>query len=279
LIQKEIKEGARFEFGKNWERFISCLNEERIKIAEKSLCNMLMCDDLKGKSFIDVGCGSGLFSLAAVRLEAEYVYSFDYDPQSVSCCLKLKNLFFSNISRWMIEEGSVLDEDYLKSLGTFDVVYSWGVLHHTGAMWRALENVSLLVKNGGKLYISIYNDQGKISQVWRAVKIAYNKLPTGFKFLILWPAFVGFWGLTMIKDILRGKPFYTWRNYSRKSTRGMSFYYDVIDWIGGFPFEVAKPEEIFNFYRNKGYILEKLKTCGGKIGCNEFVFTLSNQNK
>jgi 2-polyprenyl-6-hydroxyphenyl methylase/3-demethylubiquinone-9 3-methyltransferase len=74
----------------------------------------------------------------------------------------------------------------------------------------------------------------------------------------------------MVRDILRGKPFHTWRNYS--SFRGMSPWRDVVDWVGGYPFEVAKPEEIFDFYRKKRFILTRLKTCGGGRGCNEFVF-------
>jgi 2-polyprenyl-6-hydroxyphenyl methylase/3-demethylubiquinone-9 3-methyltransferase len=52
----------------------------------------------------------------------------------------------------------------------------------------------------------------------------------------------------------------------------MSIYRDVVDWIGGFPFETAKPETIFRFYRDRGFVLEELTTCGSRHGCNEFVF-------
>src|SRR5213076_551237 len=142
-VQASAKEDnskeLRFAFGRNWARFLRHLNEDRILAAETSLCSMLELKSLEGKAFLDIGSGSGLFSLAARRLGAR-VHSFDYDSQSVACTSELKRRYFADDADWTIEEGSALDADYLKSLGTFDVVYSWGVLHHTGQMWQALEN-------------------------------------------------------------------------------------------------------------------------------------------
>jgi 2-polyprenyl-3-methyl-5-hydroxy-6-metoxy-1,4-benzoquinol methylase len=149
MEQREL----RFEFGKNWSAFLPVLNEERIGIAETSLKAALGVENLHGKSFLDVGCGSGLFSLAAVRLGAT-VHSFDYDPQSVAAAAELKRRYCPNAEHWSIEQGSVLDRTYLWRLGQFDIVYSWGVLHHTGDMWRALENVLPLLRepNGTALH-------------------------------------------------------------------------------------------------------------------------------
>lgn len=265
----EIKEGQRFEFGKNWARFLSVLTEERITEAERSLKKMLDVDDLKGKSFLDIGSGSGLFSLAARRLGAR-VYSFDYDPQSVACTAELKHCYFNNDPNWTVKEGSVLDRKQLSALGQFDIVYSWGVLHHTGAMWQALENVVPLVAEKGQLFIAIYNDQEIISQAWTQIKRFYNFLPRSLRFLILFPSGLYFLGAPAIIDLVRLKPFSSWRDYVRK--RGMAPWRDVIDWVGGYPFEVAKPEEIFEFYHKKGFELKTLVTCGGYNGCNEYVF-------
>lgn len=188
----EVAKGERFKFGANWQEFLAVLNDERIALAEQSLRNMLKVD-LKGKRFLDVGSGSGLFSLAARRLGAT-VHSFDYDPQSVACTEELRRRYFPNDEKWTVEQGSVLDQDYLKTLGQGDVVYSWGVLHHTGAMWQALENVIPLVRVGGTLFIAIYNYQRISSSVWLRVKRAYNHLPSALRWLILGPALLRLWG-------------------------------------------------------------------------------------
>ncbi len=265
----EVAQGQRFEFGKNWAWFLNGLTDARIGRAVDSLRQMLGVETLEGKRFLDIGSGSGLFSLAARRLGAQ-VHSFDYDPQSVACARELRNRYYPGDNDWKVERGSALDEDYIRSLGEFDVVYSWGVLHHTGAMWPALANATLPTRAGGKLFIAIYNDQGTASRRWTQVKRAYNRLPRPLRFLVVWPSF---WVLNwrhMVKDALRLRPFQTLRNYSRE--RGMNFWRDHIDWVGGYPFEVAKPEEIFDFYRERGFTLLKLRTCAGSLGCNEFVF-------
>ena len=258
-----------FDFGENWRRFLAELDDERISQAEISLKRMLEVDDLIGKSFLDIGSGSGLFSLGARRLGAR-VHSFDYDPESVKCTAALKRQYFPDDDGWTVEVGSVLDANYMKSLGHFDVVYAWGVLHHTGALWESLGNVLPNVAQSGLLYIAIYNDQGRSSRYWKLVKQTYNRLPRGLRFLVLGPAYARLWGPTTIKDLLRGKPFKTWRSYRER--RGMSPRRDVTDWVGGYPFEVAKPEQIFDFCRTRGFMLTRLVTQGGGHGNNEFVF-------
>lgn len=259
---QEIIAGDRFKFGENWLSFLRVLNDKRIVEAEKSLKTLLEVDSLEGKSFLDVGSGSGLFSLAARRLGAR-VHSLDYDPQSVACTRELKLRYFPNDGQWIIDEGSVLDEKYLNALGTFDIVYSWGVLHHTGAMWTAMENIAPLVARGGKLYIAIYNDQILVSSYWKLIKKLYNNNKV-LRFAILLVHIPYFYGVVLAyKVITRQK---------KLSRRGMSYWHDLKDWLGGWPFEVAKPESIFDFYRERGYTLSRMKTCGGKHGCNEFVF-------
>ena len=260
---------GRFAFGANWSRFRFAIDGERIEQATRSFKALLGDGPFVGRTMLDVGCGSGLSSLVARRL-GMHVRAFDYDSDSVACSKEVRQMFAAEDSDWVIEQGDALDERYMSSLGEFDVVYSWGVLHHTGAMWRAIENAMNRVAPSGAFAIAIYNDQGGTSRRWRAVKRLYHKLP---KFLQ--PALVAICiPIQCWKDFLlgalRGSPLVAWRAYGRE--RGMSPWHDMVDWVGGYPFEVAKPEEIFEFFRARGFSLIKLKTCGGGLGCNEFVF-------
>lgn len=270
-FEDEVARGDRFEFGKNWSRFLKTLNEDRIATAEESLRTHLGADDLSGRTFLDIGCGSGLLSLAARRLGA-LVHSLDFDPSSVRCARELKRVYFPEDPAWTIEQASVLDAEHIGSLGKFDIVYSWGVLHHTGAMHQALANAALPVRDGGRLFVAIYNHQPRKSQRWTRIKKFYCSLP-GF-------AKVPFTACMMApreaKLLLRycvtlrpHKYLRLWNEYSRK--RGMNRWHDYVDWLGGYPFETARPEEIVHFYRERGFYVEHLKTVGGGSGCNEFV--------
>lgn len=268
----EITRGERFEFGDNWSRFLNVLDETRIARAEESLRSMLECEDLEGRTFLDIGSGSGLFSLAARRLGAR-VHSLDYDPRSVACTRELKNRFFGGDQQWTVEEGSALDEAYIRSLGAFDVVYSWGVLHHTGNMWPALENASLPVAAGGQLFVAIYNDMGSKSRRWTWIKKTYNALPQFLKI----PFALAMMAPEELKALLRSLVLLNPSEYLARWThydvnRGMSHWRDIIDWVGGYPYQYAKPEEIFDFYRARGFQLMKMKCGGVGLGCNEFVF-------
>lgn len=271
MRQTAIDDPARFAFGANWSRFLSVLDDDRITEAEKSLQNMLGVTDLKAKTFLDIGSGSGLFSLAARRLGAK-VHSFDYDPQSVACTAELKRRYFDGDGAWHVEQGSALDQVYMRQLGQFDVVYSWGVLHHTGAMWIGIENASQRVAGGGRMFIAIYNDQGLKSHGWWLVKYLYNKLPRPLNTLYAYCLGLAAHALNILKYTLKLQPMTAIRpllNYKQK--RGMSVMHDLIDWMGGFPFEFARFEVLEGYLHARGFKLIKGNQATS-LGCHEMVF-------
>src|SRR5689334_14845653 len=251
-----MSKSFRFEFGKNWLAYASHIDEPRVSSACEGVREQL--GDIEGKTFIDVGSGSGVMSLAAHRLGAR-VFSFDVDPLSVACTRAVSERFDGH---WPVEHGSVLDPEYLAKQGQFDVVYSWGVLHHTGAMWSALENIIRLVAPHGQLCIAIYNDQGWRSRYWLAMKRLYNSNAVARLFvtaLHLVPLSMG----RVFLHLLTGR---------FMERRGMNLWHDYIDWIGGYPFEFASIGELRTFYETRGFRLEKVTDVGTKSGCNELTF-------
>ena len=267
---RQSEREARFGFGKNWQAFLTEVDEDRIRRAKDSLTTFTGFEDFKGKSFLDVGCGSGLFSYAAFLLGAERILSFDFDADSVEAT----KLLWERAGRpphWEVTRGSVLDEEYLSQLGTFDVVYSWGVLHHTGAMWEAIRNAAHRVAPGGLLYIALYNrvDGRRGSRFWLGVKRRYTDGSVLTKRLIEWIYFCVY---HLALPLLRFQnPFTIMRDY--RENRGMDYWRDVIDWVGGYPYEYATVQEVFAFMKKEFplYQLENVATTNS-LGNNEFLF-------
>lgn len=259
----------RFAFGRNWRRFLEVIDERRVAEAQRALSSMLGLDRLDGRSFLDIGSGSGLMSLAARRLGAT-VRSFDYDPDSVACTAELRRRMVGDDPLWTVERGSILDEGFVRGLGQHDVVYAWGVLHHTGDMARALRHAALPVKPGGLLFIAIYNDQGAESHRWKKTKRRYQRLPAPLR-----PAYVAAVmlpeELRSAIDALRERGLGACLDRWRTNERGMSRWHDMVDWVGGWPFEVAEPGQLFQLYRGLGFSLVNLVTRSAGYGCNELV--------
>lgn len=269
-----MNQDLSFSFGRNWQNFLKSFDQERLRIAESSLTEFLKLPDLKGKSFLDIGCGSGLFSYAAFSLGAERIVSFDVDPESVECC-KYLHRQAGNPTHWEIHEGSILDKGFVSGLGTFDLVYSWGVLHHTGKLWDAMRYSAGLVNPGGLYYIAIYNkilarDGGPswIHSFWLEVKRTYNSWPKLGKYVLEPLAMAAY--LAMVVAKLQN-PFTHVKNYT--SHRGMSWRTDATDWLGGYPYEFATVEEVFKFIKKRfpDFNLVNLKVTSGR-GLNWFLF-------
>lgn len=271
VIMNKNKE-KRFAFGKNWKAYISTqFNDETYKQAEHSLLNFLDDFNLKGKSVLDMGCGSGIHSLVFARSGASSIVSVDYDEDSVECAQSVAHSEKNNVS-WVVKQGSLLDDVFVDSLGKFDLVYCWGVAHHTGDMWKALQNLAVCVKPNGLLYIAIYNTvPGRLgSSYWYRIKKLYVSVPRLIQIIMEWIYFF----IHIVKMLLTFRnPIKVMRKYREK--RGMSYRHDLNDWLGGFPYEHAKAEELFSFYKERGFELVRLKT-NIFIGNNQLLLRKKN---
>jgi 2-polyprenyl-6-hydroxyphenyl methylase/3-demethylubiquinone-9 3-methyltransferase len=249
----------RFAFGKNWHRFVEAnLNEERIGISGSYMMNFLELTELTGKSFLDIGSGSGIHSLAAVRVGANPVMSFDYDPDSVAATKAVKETMQPAADFWMIEQGSVLDSEYMQSLGQYDLVYSWGVLHHTGDQWTAIRNASERVATSGLFYLALYSADVQIDpppEYWLEVKqryVAAGKWKRNW--MVLWYL----WRFSLCKNPFRLPALLrTMKEYQK--SRGMSYLTDVRDWIGGWPMEFSHDQDVIDLFEEElGFELVKI---------------------
>lgn len=256
---------THFEFGKNWAEYADLIDQERLAAAIENVRSLV--PRVAGKSFLDIGSGSGLFSLAALHLGAARVLAIDLDKDSVATTRKVLASQAEN-GRWTAERRSVFELSP-DDLGTFDVVYSWGVLHHTGDMWRAIERSSAMVAPGGVFAFALY-ERTPLCGLWKIEKRAYMRAPPAIQGLVR-ALYVSLRHLA--------------RNLSGRTRsiedRGMNLDHDAHDWLGGYPYQSTSGGEVHAFLGARGFqrVLErpvKIHLAGllGS-GCSEYVYERS----
>lgn len=260
----------RFNFGDNWRAYADTLNDAKINEAVRNLQHLLGEQRIERKSFLDIGCGSGVHTLAAIKMGASSITAFDFDPQSVATTRDVLQQYAPDFPA-TVKQRSILDTDFNQ---TYDIVYSWGVLHHTGDMWQAIENAAAMVAPNGQFIIALYKKTPACG-FWTAEKRFYTRLPA----LLRFPITALYALLTLIGVTLTGtNPVRYVRDH--KTFRGMNFWHNMVDWVGGYPYESASPEDTEAFMDKLGFTLESSQNTrpvrGFGImgsGCAEYVFT------
>ncbi|MFZ3069228.1 MAG: class I SAM-dependent methyltransferase [Microgenomates group bacterium] len=271
LYENSYKDKDHFSFGENWQEYLNKVSPKKIIQAENSMLDLISKSQLKNKSFIDIGCGSGLFSFAAYRFGVAKLLSVDIDKYSIKCVNRLKQQEDNPIN-WLVKHGSILNQKFVNSLGKFDIVYSWGVLHHTGDMYQAFNNIIKICKKNSYLILAIYNKNRGLSalfsgssDLWLKIKKTYNSSGWFGKKIIEYLYYIWFvFGYILT---LRN-PFLYIKNYNN---RGMFFTTDIKDWLGGYPYEYASVDELINYFSNKGFFVKKIIS-SDNLGCHQILF-------
>jgi predicted RNA methylase len=260
---------THYEFGANWKDYSEKIDDEAIAQAEQGVLKLISEDDIKGKTFLDIGSGSGLHSLAALRLGAKSVVAVDIDPNSVETTRETlkRNWDGKNADVRLV---SVLAPE-AADLGQYDIVYSWGVLHHTGAMWEAIQKASSHVRHGGHFVLAIYR-KTTLCWAWKIEKRIFTHGGNFVRSLIRTPFIAAF--KLGLRATGRSPTAYI---DSYKGARGMNFYNDIDDWLGGYPYESATEDEIVKFMGKMGFVPEFVVQLPPKLGlfgtgCSEFRF-------
>jgi 2-polyprenyl-6-hydroxyphenyl methylase/3-demethylubiquinone-9 3-methyltransferase len=255
----------QFDFGANWQRYARDVDDDAIEAAVAALADLL--GDLRGRTVLDLGCGSGIHGLAALRLGCRHLTAVDVNPKSVATARGLVAAHHAGDNH-SIAQADVFDFEPQR---TFDVVYSWGVLHHTGDMWRAVRRAAAWVAPSGLLCIALYR-KTPFCGFWKIVKRLYtasNRPVRGAIFGL----YIVLYGLRLL---FTGRNPVTWIR-DRETERGMKWYTDKIDWLGGYPYESAAPDDVVAFVEALGFECvavrngERLLGLFGS-GCAEYVF-------
>lgn len=260
---------SHFAFGENWESYSRLINAEKVGEATSGLSGLV--GPLQGRSFLDIGCGSGLSSLAALRLGAQSLVAIDIDPKSIETTERVLSQFAPNAT-WRTDTISVLSSGF-RDLPEFDVVYSWGVLHHTGMMRDAIESAATKVKRGGQFAIAIYR-KTPLCWAWRIEKWIYNHSPNFVQDLLFWPYKIAVSIFYLLKSHGRSAA-------KQNQRRGMDLDHDIRDWLGGYPYESATPAEIDAIvlplgFRKVGQKLNPIRLWGVMgAGCSEYLYERS----
>ena len=262
----------QFNFGENWREFSHhALTPDRVQQAREDFADLFSGIPLRDRSFLDIGFGQALSLLLATGAGCRSV-GCDINPICAEILAENRQRFFPELTNVQIPVvvGSILDEAILERLRgltgeagreTYDIVHSWGVLHHTGDMWRGIQHAASLVGPEGHLVLALYAHHWS-SGTWKVIKWSYVRVPSVVRRLFI----------ALLYPVIYLAKFLVTRRDPREQKRGMDFYYDVVDWVGGYPYEYVKAEDLARRVEELGFKNTRVIRATVPTGCNEFVF-------
>jgi ubiquinone/menaquinone biosynthesis C-methylase UbiE len=170
-------------YGKLWDKYET---DEYIKEAYRIIESRFKNNEfdlsvLKGKTILDMGCGSGRYTIALTKTGAEKVYGIDLGKESIRKAALIAEK--SGIRNIEFDVGSVLDLPYEDNL--FDFIYSNGVLHHTENLEQGINELYRTLKPGGESFLYLYADGGIFWYSRKKMPRVMKKIPQSYTMAIL----------------------------------------------------------------------------------------------
>lgn len=258
-----------FSFGENWKSFLSAISEDNLREAKYGLSRLILPNQIVGKTFLDIGCGSGIHMLSALELGASRATGIDIDCLSVEAAKVLLETMVEH-KHWRVMESSIFDFTDKNQRMNYDVVYSWGVLHHTGAIWEAIKSAASLVGEQGYFIVALY-PRTYLDWFWILEKPIYSRSPKIAQMVIR----AIYKTLFILALIGTGRNPIKYINCYKRA-RGMDWHHDIHDWLGGYPYETADPNDVIDFLKGLNFIIVSVSQHKKKVGlfgsgCVEYV--------
>ncbi len=210
----------------------------------------LFPEGVKCKRVLDGGSGSGMISVAFAVMGAD-VTGVDVTPKCVENGCKNADLFGVQC-RFL--KRNLLSLDLCGE--TFDIIYNWGVLHHTQDARKSFTNLAKHLKPGGEMIVAVYL-KTVLSGFWNFLRIFYQESPQVFKTLFLNTGSIFLNGVDYFNNLFFNKERYMMRGTNNKEI--------LNDWFG-VPYRTFHTyEEVFEWFRENGLEYQLVNSATGRF--------------
>jgi ubiquinone/menaquinone biosynthesis C-methylase UbiE len=218
-------------------------------------------DEVKGKSVLDAGCGTGIFSIIFANNGAARVKGIDISEGSLETGRSLKEKFG-------LENIEFVKEDMLRlpfKDEEFDIVWAWGTVHHTTDPLAAITELMRVLKRGGSLFLAVYK-RTRLTFIHEIIRRTLVRTPRR-----MW---------TFLSKVMAFflAPVVFFFKKREKSRKGEKLEELILDWYFVPIRHYYRPKEIQTFLEDRGFVIEKHLAASGRFdSSSNFIFKAVKQ--
>ena len=204
--------------------------------------------DIEGKSVLDAGCGTGIFSIIFARNGAASVLGIDISEGSLETAKALKTKF--DLENASFQKQDMLDLPFADE--SFDIVWAWGTVHHTTDPFKAMSELIRVLRAEGSILLAVYT-RTRVTFLHEIIRKALVRTPRK-----TWKA------LSKILALVLSPVVYFFKK-REKSRKGEKLEELIMDWYFVPIRHYYYPEEIKVFLEEQGFTIEKYLPASGRF--------------